>query len=184
MFQLPIVSYPTRTFRLDSSLQYADRAFQSLTKHVPRQRVYGGILHTPHPDAEQIRYLLVQGRYSGKWSFPKGHSYEGEEPLVCARREIAEETGLIHLPDPVEYIRLGYGNYYVFICPFMIIPMPEDTGEIMGTAWVTLKEMGTLNLNVDVSRYHKKKLKQLENVCQEGNKISGKVVGDVTCQDR
>ena len=176
MFQLPIVTYPTRTFRLDTTHQYADRAFQSLTKHhVPRQRVYGGILHTPHPDSEQVRYLLVQGRYSGKWSFPKGHSYEGEDPLTCARREIAEETGQTHLPDPVEYIRLGYGNYYVFVCPFMFIPYPQDTGEIMGTAWVTLKEMGTLSLNVDVSRYHKKKSKQLEkdgiDVCQEVNKI-------------
>jgi len=163
MFQLPIVTYPTRTFRIDTSQQYPERAFQSLTKqHVPRPRVYGGILHTNETDPEKVRYLLVQGRYSGKWSFPKGHSYTGEEPLVCARREIMEETGLAHLPDPIEYIRLGYGNYYVFVCPFMFIPMPQDTGEIMGTAWVTLKEMGTLPLNVDVSRFHKKKTRILE----------------------
>ncbi|MBN1915102.1 MAG: NUDIX domain-containing protein [Parachlamydiales bacterium] len=33
----------------------------------------------------------AQGRY---WSFPKGHSEEGEEPLQAAKRELFEETNL------------------------------------------------------------------------------------------
>jgi ADP-ribose pyrophosphatase YjhB (NUDIX family) len=113
-----------------------------------------------------VRYLLVQGRYSEKWSFPKGHSYEGEDPLTCARREIAEETGQDKLPDPVEYIRIGYGNYYVFVCHTMFAPAPRDTGEIMAAEWLTLTEMAHLSLNVDVSRFRKKQSKQIamENV--------------------
>lgn len=159
--QLPIVTYPTRTFRCNN--QYASRAFQSLTKPKtpPRARVYGGILHTIHSDPTQVRYLLVQGRYSGKWSFPKGHSYEGEDPLICAKREIAEETGQDVLPEPVEYIRIGYGNYYVFICPSMFVPTPRDTGEIMAAEWVTLSEMSLLSLNVDVSRFYKTQWKRI-----------------------
>jgi ADP-ribose pyrophosphatase YjhB (NUDIX family) len=109
---------------------------------------------------------LVQGRYSGKWSFPKGHSYEGEDPLTCAKREIAEETGQDTLPAPVEYTRIGYGNYYVFVCHTMFAPAPRDTGEIMAAEWVTLTEMSHLSLNVDVSRFQKKQSKQImaENV--------------------
>jgi 8-oxo-dGTP pyrophosphatase MutT (NUDIX family) len=132
----------------------------------PRARVYGGIIHTIHSDPAQVRYLLVQGRYSEKWSFPKGHSYEGENPLTCARREIAEETGQDKLPDPVEYIRIGYGNYYVFVCHTMFTPAPRDTGEIMAAEWLTLSEMAHLSLNVDVNRFRKKQSKQItmENV--------------------
>ena len=170
MFQLPIVTYPTRTFRLDTSAHYEDRAFRSLTKHeTPRQRVYGGILHTVHTDPAEVRYLLVQGRYSGKWSFPKGHSYVGEGTLSCARREIAEETGIEYLPDPVEYIRIGYGNYYIFLCPIPFQPIPRDTGEIMGAEWFTLKEMAPLLLNVDVNRYQKKQRKMMEPQCVTSN---------------
>jgi 8-oxo-dGTP pyrophosphatase MutT (NUDIX family) len=162
MFQLPIVTYPTRTFRCDISYKCDKRAFQTLAKpNVPRARVYGGILHTIHADPAQVRYLLVQGRYSGKWSFPKGHSYEGEDPLTCAKREIAEETGKDALPEPVEYTRIGYGNYYVFPCHTMFAPSPRDTGEIMAAEWVTLAEMAYLSLNVDVSRFQKKQSKHL-----------------------
>jgi 8-oxo-dGTP pyrophosphatase MutT (NUDIX family) len=162
MFQLPIVTYPTRTFRCDISYHCDKRAFHTLTKStVPRARVYGGILHTIHADPAQVRYLLVQGRYSEKWSFPKGHSYEGEDPLTCAKREIAEETGQDILPDPVEYIRIGYGNYYVFVCHTMFAPSPRDTGEIMAAEWFTLSEMANLSLNVDVSRFQKKQSKQI-----------------------
>ena len=161
MFHPPIVSYPVRNFHFESDV-CIERAFQSLTKpQVPRQRVYGGILRTAHTDPTHVRYLLVQGRYSGKWSFPKGHSYMGENPLSCAAREIAEETGQERLPEPIEYLRIGYGNYYVFLYPTIFQPFPRDTTEIMAAEWFTLKEMETLSLNVDVSRYHKKKCKEM-----------------------
>ena len=161
MFQLPIITYPTRTFRCDISYHCAKRMYPVTKPIVPRARVYGGILHTIHSDPAQVRYLLVQGRYSEKWSFPKGHSYEGEGPLACAKREIAEETGKDTLPDPVEYIRIGYGNYYVFVCHTMFAPAPRDTGEIMAAEWFTLLEMAHLSLNVDVNRFRKKQSKQI-----------------------
>lgn len=34
------------------------------------------------------------GKHQGAWSIPKGEVNPGEEPLVAARREFAEETGL------------------------------------------------------------------------------------------
>ena len=158
--QLPIVTYPTRTFQTNN--HYVEHKLQNLAKPTaPRARVYGGILHTIHEDPTQVRYLLVQGRYSGKWSFPKGHSYEREEPLTCAKREIAEETGQDILPEPVEYIRIGYGNYYVFLFQSTFIPLPRDTGEIMAAEWLTLSEMSLISLNVDVSRFQKNQWKEI-----------------------
>lgn len=162
---MPIILYPS----IPDMHRYA-YAFQSLTrpKSLPpspekkrKTRVYGGILRVRHPiDYTLDRYALVQGRYTGKWSFPKGHSNEGEEPLECTLREIAEETGIEHLPEPVEYLRIGYGNYYVFHLDHMIDLVPRDTHEIVKTVWATIDEMELLSINVDVNRYRKSWLKR------------------------
>lgn len=130
-------------------------AFQSLSfrgkRPEERPRVYGGILRVTKNGREE--YALVQGSYTGKWSFPKGHSNEGETPMECTRREVAEETGMDHLPTPIEYRRIGYGYYYIFTLSEKFQLIPRDTMEIMDTKWVTLEEMESMPLNVDVSRY-------------------------------
>lgn len=153
---------------------YTNKAFQSLafrgrapsvfSRPVTRPRVaalnpahktYGAIILAPAEDG-QIKYALVQGRYTGKWSFPKGHANEGEAPLACTLRELAEETGLETLPEPIEYIQVGYGNYHVFHLAHQPILTPQDTNEIMDTRWVTLEEMRALPLNADASMFSKK----------------------------
>jgi predicted NUDIX family NTP pyrophosphohydrolase len=40
----------------------------------------------------------------GAWQIPKGEIAEGEEPLLCARREFTEETGF---PVDGEFVELG-----------------------------------------------------------------------------
>jgi 8-oxo-dGTP pyrophosphatase MutT (NUDIX family) len=127
-------------------------AFQTLSRK-ERPRIYGGILI--YHNGQEDEYAIVQGRYTEKWSFPKGHSNDGETPMECTQREIQEETGISFLPTPTEYIRIGYGNYYIF--PFEEKPdlRPRDTWEIINTKWATLEEMRELSLNVDVSKYVK-----------------------------
>jgi len=120
-----------------------------------RPRVYGGILRTKADE-----YALVQGRYTGKWSFPKGHSNDGETPMECTKREIAEETGLVDLPTPEEYLKIGYGNYYVFPMDKKVKLHPRDEQEIINTTWATLEEMDLLLVNVDVSKYMKDRRKR------------------------
>jgi 8-oxo-dGTP pyrophosphatase MutT (NUDIX family) len=116
-----------------------------------RSATYGGILYC----SRTKRYALVQGRKTGKWSFPKGHPNKGEEAMNCTMRELAEETGIENLPEPTEYVRIGYGNYYVFSLKDTIPLIPRDTNEIMNTKWATLDEMETLSLNADANMYRK-----------------------------
>ena len=129
-----------------------------------RSRVYGGILYVPHPNPKLERYALVKGRYSGKWSFPKGHSIEDETPMDCTRREIAEETGIEVLPEPSDYIRIGYGNYYIYSFPIFVSLVPKDQNEIIETRWTTMEEMGFMPLNIDVNRYRKNWLKRHQSI--------------------
>ena len=117
----------------------------------PRPKIFGGIICT-NTNGKKI-YALVQGRYTGKWSFPKGHSNENESPIECTKREVWEETGIEHLPDPIEYLKIGYGYYYVFILPSKYLLLPQDTNEIMKTAWVSLEDMKSMELNADVSQF-------------------------------
>ena len=161
--------------RFNSQMQSQDysfhRAFQSLCrkrtpkrfvmtrdmniepkeKEEPRAKIYGGIICS-YDDGKK-EYALVQGRHTGKWSFPKGHSNEGETPMECTKREIWEETGVDNLPDPIEYLKVGYGYYYLFVVPMKFHLYPHDTNEIMKTAWVSIEEMSTMSLNADVNQY-------------------------------
>ncbi len=118
-----------------------------------KQKTYGAILCIREKSGNL--YALVQGRYTGKWSFPKGHSNEGEHPLECTLREVGEETGIDDLPEPTEYFQVGYGNYFLFYLEEPIPLIPRDTNEIMDTKWVTLEEMEKMPLNADASLYRK-----------------------------
>lgn len=62
------------------------------------KRSAGILLHRRAPDAREV--LLVHpggpfwaGKDLGAWSIPKGEHAEDEEPMACALREFAEETG-------------------------------------------------------------------------------------------
>jgi 8-oxo-dGTP pyrophosphatase MutT (NUDIX family) len=124
-------------------------------KEPVKQKTYGAILCIKKKTGNDL-YALVQGSYTGKWSFPKGHSNEGERPIECTLREVAEETGIDELPEPTEYLQVGYGNYFVFNLDEPIPLIPRDTHEIMDTKWVTLDEMEKMPLNADASLYRKK----------------------------
>jgi NADH pyrophosphatase NudC (nudix superfamily) len=70
-------------------------------------------------------------------------------------REVGEETGIDELPTPIEYVQIGYGNYFVFNLDDQVPLIPRDTHEIMDTKWVTVEEMDRMPLNADVSQFKK-----------------------------
>ncbi len=110
--------------------------------------IYGGILQSSNN-----KFLLVKGRHSGKWSFPKGHIEPGETALECVCREIKEETGFQMLPAPIRCIPLKGGTYYLFWMPIEPQPSPRDTNEIEEAGWFTAEEIRALTVNVGVSTF-------------------------------
>lgn len=124
-----------------------------------RQKTYGGIIRVKYEGG--YKYGLVQGRYTGKWSFPKGHINEGETGIECTLREILEETGIEELPKAKDFINVGYGNYFVFEIDEEVKMVARDKKEIIDTKWVTLEEMEKMLLNADVSIYLREQKKLL-----------------------
>jgi 8-oxo-dGTP pyrophosphatase MutT (NUDIX family) len=126
-----------------------------------KPKVFGAIMRYKDPNTQELYYALIQGRYTRKWSFPKGHSNKGEEPYDCVKREVYEETGINNLPNPSSDKRIGFGYYYIFDVETKYDLQPQDKNEVMDKKWVTLQDMTTLQLNVDAS-YFKKMLLGVE----------------------
>jgi 8-oxo-dGTP pyrophosphatase MutT (NUDIX family) len=136
-----------------SALQFPSfpTAFSSQHQVPPslrKENVYGGILQSINN-----RFLLVKGRRSGKWSFPKGHIEQGETALECVCREVKEETGFQILPAPIRCVPLKGGTYYLFWMPVEPTPVPRDTDEIEEAGWFTTAEIAALTANIGVTSY-------------------------------
>jgi 8-oxo-dGTP pyrophosphatase MutT (NUDIX family) len=129
------------------------RAFQS---YVPRTHcvtslVYGVVLLNYFSEV-----VVVQGRKSRKWSFPKGHGRSRESPLDASIRELKEETGInLKGVKPDDEIRFNSGTYFVFIVPDRLELTPEDTNEIMDAMWVSLSRIHYLTTNKDLTSFYK-----------------------------
>ncbi len=122
------------------------KAFESYKP--PGHKVYGSVCTTP-----ENKVLLVKGRRSGKFSFPKGHKKGGESYLDCARRETFEETGLdISSLESVGYGTLQAGEYFFFELEEMELE-PHDTWEVEEALWVPVEESSSLPCNVDVNLF-------------------------------
>jgi 8-oxo-dGTP pyrophosphatase MutT (NUDIX family) len=109
--------------------------------------VYGCILIT-----SDKKVLIIKGRKTGKWSFPKGHANTGETQLQCANRETYEETGIQITNLFQKIIHLTTGTYFMYShleqdCK------PIDVKEVMETAWVPLEKLKTMNVNVDINAF-------------------------------
>lgn len=101
------------------------------------------------------RVLIVKGRRSGKWSFPKGHKLRAEAYLDCAVRETWEETG-IDLRGERQVLpcqRLSAGVYYFFQMEEEIEPVVQDSTEVEEAGWFSLEEMRAMPCNVDVNNF-------------------------------
>jgi 8-oxo-dGTP pyrophosphatase MutT (NUDIX family) len=120
--------------------------------------VYGTIIVSP-----QNRFLLVRGRATGKWSFPKGHLEGVESPLDCAKRELFEETGLsLKGASPnTGLFKLRVAHYFLFRVSSEFKLWAQDSREVMDLRWFTFDEVQHLSGNVDVSEFVRRMKKNL-----------------------
>lgn len=123
------------------------RAFQSY-KRKPEPPVAGAVLC-----CNAGNYLLVRGRHSGKWSFPKGHKEPHETLEQTIHREVQEEVGINTLPPYVSEFQGRVGTYRVFNLSAPVRPCPQDLDEVDAADWFSLEEISTMSLNVDTSYY-------------------------------
>ena len=128
------------------------RSFNAYRPHT--HYVYGIICMTP-----ENRFLLVKGRKSGKWSFPKGHRNRGELAIECALRELYEETG-ISLTTPLTYPKSfvfskdnSGPEYFIIDVERELDTQINDNREITEVGWFSLEEIRGLNGNIDITRF-------------------------------
>jgi 8-oxo-dGTP pyrophosphatase MutT (NUDIX family) len=106
-------------------------------------------------DGANYETLLVQSRKYGHWGWPKGRGEEGENDLVAARREFAEETGITDyflisdfpLTESWQYSRDNRiwhktARYFLgFVRNKKVIP---QVSEISAYRWVEVTKAGEL----------------------------------------
>jgi 8-oxo-dGTP pyrophosphatase MutT (NUDIX family) len=97
--------------------------------------------------------LVVQGRKTNKWSFPKGHRYECEGEFECAIRETEEETGLILDSNYERIENLPTGVYYVYRLQDEPALEPHDLKEVMDARWVAPDELRYYYNNYDLRAF-------------------------------
>ena len=112
------------------------------------QKVYGVICHS-----DQDTFLLVRGRQTGIWSFPKGHLKGGEMSHECALRELREETGLVLEPYKFYASRkLFAGEYFMYRTCEEDVAI-QDNMEVSEAGWFRIEDMVRMDCNADIKRF-------------------------------
>lgn len=71
------------------------------------------VLPSLHPDDLNFVYLIKPSNNYGPWAFPKGRIDKGETAPEAARRECAEEAGLVVHILPGGYLGKGTGSHSI-----------------------------------------------------------------------
>lgn len=107
--------------------------------------------------------LLIKGRTSLKWGFPKGYIEEGETIKECAIREFNEETGL-----KFEGNEIYNGIFTATNCEYLIVHLQIsnlqkvseiDTKEIIDVKWFKQKHIKNLDKNKGLLIYYEQFIK-------------------------
>lgn len=127
----------------------------------PTVRAAGGVVVRDGPDGPEV--LLVHRPAYDDWSLPKGKCGPGEDDRACARREVAEETGLTLTP----LRRVGTTTYtdsrgrpkrvtwWLMAAPPDASPTPDGT-ETDGFRWVPVDRLARVcTYRRDVDTVHR-----------------------------
>jgi len=104
------------------------------------------------------KYLLVYGKKSQKWGFPKGHMEKGETEEQTALREFYEETGIRVVHPLNKKIRFRNNVYFMLAVYNHDIPQNiiiQDKIEIDKAEWFS--EQNLLKLDIEQCNFGLKK---------------------------
>ena len=109
------------------------------------------------------KILIVYGKNSRKWSFPKGRKDNDEEcSLFCAIREFEEETGILLHEEELKQIKFFFRTshcVYYSICvnyDINFVATPKNNHEISKVKYVSLSDLKYMdNLNYDLKMFCK-----------------------------
>ncbi len=125
-----------------------------------KQKIRGNIYGIIIENVQTKEYLLVKGRETGKYSFPKGHIEANEKPIDCMFRELYEETGIelfVALPQikMKELIKSKIGIYMTCECNNNLEINIKDSREIEEAGWYSIEKLKSMKLNADAGYYFK-----------------------------
>lgn len=107
---------------------------------VVRETTSGGIVFRRNPKTDQLEILLIQDA-KNRWTIPKGHVEEGEQPNQTAEREIQEETGLqdMKVYDWLGKVNFRYRRTHTLVLMTMhiyLVHAQGDTDKLQGEDWL------------------------------------------------
>ncbi len=110
-------------------------------EEVVRETTSGGIIFRRNKKNNQLEILLIQDA-KNRWTIPKGHVEEGEEPKDTAKREIQEETGLKEMKvlNWLGKVNFRYRRGHTLVLMTMHIFLVQglgDTDELQGEDWLS-----------------------------------------------
>jgi len=123
-------------------------------------------------DNDNIRILLVKGKQSNKWSFPKGHTEENEDVIGTAIREMKEETGIQIYESEINK-RVKLGDYVFFMVKmYNLNKVKKQESEIIDYKWMLLEDimrldMNEINYSLKLFRFFLKKNKTISNFMKQ-----------------
>lgn len=110
-------------------------------EEVVKETTSGGIVFRRNAKTNKLEILLIQDA-KNRWTVPKGHVEEGEEPRQTAEREIREETGLqeMKVMNWLGKVNFRYRRTHTLVLMTMHIYLVQglgDTDKLQPEDWLT-----------------------------------------------